>query len=120
MTVIVRVAPPKSSVEEISLTVCGFMLEAVMEPTVSVPPETSDDVEPPSLLNTRPASVLAPTSASREGPLRVTVFVGSIWPALVTSVRPALLSVTPPAGITTVPTPPPNWTWPPLNTVPPV
>ena len=117
---IVRVAFAKSSVDEISPIVCGFMLEAVIEPTVSVPPETRADVEPPSLLNTRPASVLAPASVSREGPLSVTVFVGSIWPALVMTESPALLRVMPPAGITTVLTPPVSCVTPPLSTVPPV
>ena len=67
------------------------------------PPVFTTGALPPMLLRIRFASVLLPKRVSVEGPLRVTVFPGAIWPLLLVIVTVALFNTSPPVGTTATP-----------------
>ena len=126
-TVMVRTPEPMSILPAVMIEGPATLLEeAVMSPLrVSTPPVVAKlGAAPPLLLKARPARVLAPVKVSVEPPLRVTMLLEPIWPA-VPIVTAAPLMIRPLAGvaalgITTTAADPVVFTVPPLRVVPPL
>ena len=113
---------PKSSVPLMVGRVATLLEVTVMgvgEDKARVPPVLTNGVaSPPSLLKFSAKSVLFPTSVRAELPLRVTVFVPAICPALPTMITLPEFKVRPPVGITTAEAKPFKDSVPWLTTVP--